>query len=110
MGPIFRLAPHELEELRKQLDDLLEKGLVEPSCSLYGAPVLFVKKKDGLMWICIDCKKLNSCTIKYSYPLPRIDELQTELLTDHNSLVYKRKKCCLGKKCVCCMRKKHPRM
>ena len=79
MGPIFRLAPHELEALRKQLDDLLEKGLVEPSCSPYGAPVLFVKKKDGSMRMCIDYRKLNSCTIKNSYPLPRIDDLLDQL-------------------------------
>ena len=60
MGPIFRLAPrHELEELRKQLDDILEKGLVEPSCSPYGAPVLFVKKNDGSMRMCIDYRKLT---------------------------------------------------
>ena len=59
MGPIFRLAPHELEELRKQLDNLLEKGLVEPSCSPYGAPVLFVKKNDGSMRMCIDYRKLT---------------------------------------------------
>ena len=79
MGQIFRLAPHELEELIKQLDDLLEKGLVEPSCSPYGAPVLFVKKKDGSMRMCIDYRKLNSCTIKNSYPLPRIDDLLDQL-------------------------------
>jgi hypothetical protein len=49
MGPIIRLAPHELEELRKLLDDLSERGLVEPSCSPYGAPVLFVLRKSGSM-------------------------------------------------------------
>jgi len=79
MAPIFRLAPHELEELRKQLDGLLEKGLVEPSCSPYRAPVITRKKKDGSMRMCIDHRKLNSCTIKNSYPLPRIDDLLDQL-------------------------------
>jgi len=61
------------------LDDFLEKGLVEPSCSPYGASVLFVKKKDGSMRMCIDYRKLKSCTIKNSYPLPRIDDLLDQL-------------------------------
>jgi hypothetical protein len=67
MGPFFRLAPHELEELRKQLSDLLEKGLVEPSCSPYGAPVLFVKKKDGSMRMCIDYRELNALKTRTLY-------------------------------------------
>jgi len=54
MGSIFRLAPSELEELRKQLDELLAKGLIEPSSSPFGAPVLFVKKKDGSFCMCVD--------------------------------------------------------
>jgi hypothetical protein len=79
MGPISRLAPNELEELRKQLEELLDKQLIEPSSSPYGAPVLFVKKKDGTMRMCIDYKKLNAMTIKNSYPLPRIDDLLDQL-------------------------------
>ena len=68
IGPIFRLAPrHELEELRKQLDDILEKGLVEPSCSPYGVPVLFVNKKDGSMRMCIDYRKLNALKTRTLY-------------------------------------------
>ena len=49
MGPIFRLAPQELEELKRQLEELLSKGLIEPSSSPFGAPVLFTKKKDGTL-------------------------------------------------------------
>ena len=60
------------------MDGLLEKGLIEPSCSPYGAPVLFVKKKDGSMRMCIDYRKLNS-TIKNLYPLPHIDDLLDSL-------------------------------
>jgi hypothetical protein len=70
MGPIFRLAPTELEELKKQLDELLDKSLIEPSSSPYGAPVLFVKKKDGTMRMCIDYRKLNAMTINKQLPAP----------------------------------------
>src|SRR5438045_9655796 len=65
----------ELQELRKQLDDLLRDGKISPSTSPYGAPVLFVKKKDGSLRMCIDFRALNSQTIKNRYALPRIDEL-----------------------------------
>jgi len=75
MGPIFRLAPNELEELRKQLEELTEKRFIEPSSSPFGAPVVFVKKKDGTLRMCMDYRKLNNITIKNSYPLPRIDDL-----------------------------------
>ena len=66
------MAPAELEELKKQLEDLIEKGFVRPSISPWGAPVLFVKKKDDSMKLCIDYRKLNKVTIKNKYPLPRI--------------------------------------
>jgi hypothetical protein len=79
MGPMFRLAPNELEELRTQLDDLLAKGLIEPSSSPFGAPVLFVKKKVAGLRMCIDYRKLNAVTIKNCYPLPRVDELLDQL-------------------------------
>lgn len=79
MGPVYRHAPPEMEELRKQLEELTEKGFIEPSVSPFGAPVLFVKKKDGSLRMCIDYRKLNTITVKNSYPLPRIDELLDEL-------------------------------
>ncbi|KAK8928763.1 hypothetical protein KSP39_PZI017801 [Platanthera zijinensis] len=75
----YRMAPRELEELRTQLDELLEKGFIRPSSSPWGAPVLFVKKKDGSMRLCIDYRELNKVTIKNRYPLPRIDDLFDQL-------------------------------
>ncbi|KAJ0921089.1 putative nucleotidyltransferase, Ribonuclease H [Helianthus annuus] len=75
----YRLAPTEMKELRTQLDDLLAKGFVRPSSSPWGAPILFVKKKDGSMRLCIDYRELNKVTIKNRYPLPRIDNLFDQL-------------------------------
>jgi len=71
----YRMAPVELVELKKQLEDLLEMGFIRPSLSPWRAPVLFVKKKDGSMRLCIDYRGLNNMTIKDKYPLPRVDEL-----------------------------------
>ncbi|MBN8105815.1 hypothetical protein, partial [Vibrio vulnificus] len=62
------MAPAELKELKKQLEELLEKGYIRPSISPWGAPVLFVKKKDGSMRLCIDYRQLNRVTIKNKYP------------------------------------------
>jgi hypothetical protein len=76
---IFRLSQLELQELRKQLDQLLRDGKISPSTSPYGAPVLFVKKKDGGLRMCIDYRALNSQTIKNRYALPRIDDLLDQL-------------------------------
>jgi hypothetical protein len=76
---IFRLSQMELQELRKQLDELLRDGKISPSTSPYGAPVLFVKKKDGSLRMCIDYRALNSQTVKNRYALPRIDELLDQL-------------------------------
>jgi hypothetical protein len=73
--PTFRLSAFELAEMKKQLEDLVKAGFVQPSKSPYGAPVLFVKKKDGTQRMCIDYRALNNVTIKNSYPLPRVDEL-----------------------------------
>ncbi|KAF5798016.1 putative nucleotidyltransferase, Ribonuclease H [Helianthus annuus] len=75
----YRLAPAEMQELKKQLDELLEKGFIQPSSSPWGAPILFVKKKDGSMRMCIDYRELNKVTIKNRYPLPRIDDLFDQL-------------------------------
>ncbi|GBG85112.1 hypothetical protein CBR_g39679 [Chara braunii] len=74
-GAVYRMSPRELEELRKQLDELLEKGWIWPSSSLFGAPVLFVPKKEGELRMCIDYRGLNAITVKNAEPLPRIDDL-----------------------------------
>ena len=75
----YRMAPVEMKELAIQLQDLLEKGIIRPSVSPWGAPVLFVRKKDGSLRLCIDYRELNKLTIKNRYPLPRIDDLFDQL-------------------------------
>ncbi|XP_071921742.1 uncharacterized protein [Coffea arabica] len=75
----YRMAPAELKELKIQLQDLLEKGFVKESDSPWGAPVLFVKKKDGSLRLCVDYRGLNEATIKNKYPLPLIDSLFDQL-------------------------------
>ncbi|KAF5796484.1 putative nucleotidyltransferase, Ribonuclease H [Helianthus annuus] len=75
----YRLAPSEMQELSKQLQELSDKGFICPSFSPWGAPVLFVKKKDGSFRMCIDYRELNKLTIKNRYPLPRIDDLFDQL-------------------------------
>ncbi|KAJ9675457.1 hypothetical protein PVL29_024401 [Vitis rotundifolia] len=73
------MAPVELRELKVQLQELLDKGFIRPSVSLWGALVLFVKKKDGSMRLCIDYRELNKVTVRNKYPLPRIDDLFDQL-------------------------------
>ena len=75
----YQMAPAEMKELKQQLQDLLDKKFIRPSYSPWGAPVLFVKKKDGSMRMCIDYRELNKVTIKNKYPLPRIDDLFDQL-------------------------------
>ncbi|GKF43097.1 putative reverse transcriptase domain-containing protein, partial [Tanacetum coccineum] len=75
----YRLAPSELEELLGQLKELQDKSFIQPSSSPWGAPVLFVKKKDGSFRMCIDYRELNKLTIKNHHPLPRIDDLFDQL-------------------------------
>ncbi|KAL4571465.1 hypothetical protein LXL04_018225 [Taraxacum kok-saghyz] len=75
----YRLALTEMRELMAQLQELLDKGFILPSSSPWGAPVLFVKKKDDTMRMCIDYRELNKVTIKNRYPLPRIDDLFDQL-------------------------------
>ncbi|KAL0536802.1 hypothetical protein IC582_025764 [Cucumis melo] len=75
----YRMAPAELKELKVQLQELLDKGFIRPSVSPWGAPVLFVKKKDGSLRLCIDYRELNKVTVKNRYPLPRIDDLFDQL-------------------------------
>eukprot|EP00253_Pinus_taeda_P016801 PITA_16801 len=71
----YRMSVPELTELKMQLQELLDKQYIRPSVSPWGAPVLFVKKKDGTLRMCIDYRQLNKLTVKNKYPLPRIDEL-----------------------------------
>jgi len=82
-GPIakrpYRMATDELNELKEQLRELQEKGYIRPSSSPWGSPVLFVRKKDGSLRMCIDYRSLNEVTIKNKYPLPRIDDLFDQL-------------------------------
>nr|GFA83748.1 putative reverse transcriptase domain-containing protein [Tanacetum cinerariifolium] len=75
----YRLAPFELKELSNQLKELSEKGFIHPSSSPWGAPVLFVKKKDESFCMCIDYRELNKLTVKNRYPLPRIEDLFDQL-------------------------------
>ncbi|GKF44482.1 hypothetical protein Tco_0131034, partial [Tanacetum coccineum] len=75
----YGLAPSELEELSGQLKELQDKGFIRPSSSHWGAPVLFVKKKDGSFRMRIDYRELNRLTVKNRYPLPRIDDLFDQL-------------------------------
>ncbi|GJV14351.1 putative reverse transcriptase domain-containing protein [Tanacetum coccineum] len=75
----YRLAPYEMKELSEQLQELSDKGFIRPSSSPWGAPVLFVKKKDGSFRMCIDYRELNKLTVKNRYPLPRIDDLFDQL-------------------------------
>ncbi|KAK8597343.1 hypothetical protein V6N12_065813 [Hibiscus sabdariffa] len=73
------MASIELKELKRQLEKLQSKGFIQPNTSPWGAPVLFVKKKDGSMRLCIDYRQLNRITIKNKYPLPRIKDLFDQL-------------------------------
>ncbi|CAL9019118.1 unnamed protein product, partial [Prunus brigantina] len=75
----YRMAPAELRELKTQLQELVDLGFIRPSVSSRGAPVLFVKKKDGSMRLCIDYRQLNKVTVRNRYPLPRIDDLFDQL-------------------------------
>ena len=75
----YRMAPSKLKELKAQLKDLLDKGFMRTSISQWGAPVLFVKKKDGSLRMCIYYRQLNKVTIKNKCPFPRIDNLFDQL-------------------------------
>jgi hypothetical protein len=75
----YRMAANQLAELKEQLQELLDKGYICPSASPWGAPVIFVPKKDGMQILCMDYRSLNEVTIKNKYPLPRIDDLFDQL-------------------------------
>ena len=74
-----RMTPVELQELKVQLQELLDSGFIIPSTSPWGILVLFSKKRDKTLRMCIDYRKLNRATIKNRYPLPRIDDLFDQL-------------------------------
>ena len=76
---LYRMSEKELKEVRKQLDELLENEFIRPSQSPWGAPILFVTKKDKKLRMCIDYRALNRLTVKNSYPLPRIDDIFDQL-------------------------------
>jgi hypothetical protein len=75
----YRMNPQELEELKKQLADMLSKGLIRPSASPWGSHVLFVDKRDCTIQLCVDYRRLNEVTIKNKYPLPKIQDLFDQL-------------------------------
>ena len=77
--PLYRMSPRELEEVKRQVAELLAKGLIEPSQSPFASPVLFVQKKDGTLRMCIDYRALNRITVRNQWPLPRIDVLLDSL-------------------------------
>jgi hypothetical protein len=84
-SPIYPLSGVQLAELRTQLEELLERGFIRPSTSPFGAPILFVPKKDGGWRLCIDYRALNRVTVRNQHPLPRIDEMFEQL---HGSVVF----------------------
>jgi hypothetical protein len=75
----YRMAPKELAEMKKQLEELLNKGFIRSSSLPWGCPAIFVKKKDGTLHMCVDYRSLNTVTIKNKYLLPRIDALFDQL-------------------------------
>jgi hypothetical protein len=75
----YRMPPNELAKLKAQLQDLLQKGFIRPSSSLWGCPAILVKKKDQTLRMCVDYRPINEVTIKNKYPLSRIDILLDQL-------------------------------
>src|SRR3954467_10641476 len=75
----YRMNAEELVELKKQLNDMLQKGLIRPSVSPWGSLVLFVDKRDGNIRMCVDYRNMNEVTIKNKYPLPKIEDLFDKL-------------------------------
>jgi hypothetical protein len=77
--PLYRLSPLEMEEVEKNVKDLLLRGVIEPSTSPYGAPIIFVDKPDGSLRMVQDFRALNKITIPNGYAIPRIDQLMDQL-------------------------------
>ena len=91
--PLYRMSPREVEEVKKQVTDLLSKGLITLSSSPYASPVLFVPKKDGSLRMCVDYRVLNKITVKNSYPLPLIEDLINSM---HGCFVFSTLDLCSG--------------
>jgi hypothetical protein len=72
--PTYRMSPKELDCLKEQMRELLDKNMIRPSVSPWSSPVLFVRKKDGTLRMCVDYRALNTVTKRNCYPLPRLDE------------------------------------
>ena len=85
--PPYRMAPAELRELKAQLQELLINGFIRPSAFPWGAPVLFVKKKDGSFRMCIDYMQLNKVIVKNKYPLPMICSISYNVLVPSQKLI-----------------------
>jgi hypothetical protein len=81
----YKMATPELAKLKEHIKELLEKGFILPSSSLWGAPVIFVPKKDGTQRLCVDYHALNEVTVKNKCPIPRIDNLFDQL---HGACVF----------------------
>lgn len=75
----YSIAPLKMHELSKQLQELMDKGFIRPSSSMWGALILFVNKKDGSHRMHIDCRGINKLMVKSCYPLPRVDDLFDQL-------------------------------
>ena len=75
----YKLSPAEMDELKRQIETLLEQGWIRPTSSPYGSPILFMPKKDGKWRMCIDYRALNRITVKNRYPLPKVEELMDRL-------------------------------
>jgi len=78
-GPIYNMSEKELQTLREYLDEMIEKGFIRPSTAPCGAPVMFAKKKDGSLRLCVDFRGLNRITKKNRYPIPLIGNLMDQL-------------------------------